>query len=184
MNKKSFSWIGQEIVSRSEIETVIKQLAAQIDADYQHLSEELVAIGIMRGGFIFLSDLVKELQTAVDIDFITTRSYGKSTTSSGELELLADLQVDIKGKHVLIVDDIVDTGQTLMFLDNILKNREPASINYCCLMDKPERRHPDFNLQVKYLGLRVPNVFLMGYGLDGKHFGRNLTEVYSLAEES
>lgn len=182
MNKNNFDWIGEKVIDRETIQQAVKDLAVRIDQDYEHLNEELLVIGVQRGAFIFMAELVMQMQTAIDVDFVTVRSYGKSTETSGNLELLTDLQTDVKGKHLLVVDDIVDTGLTLEFLEGILRQREPASVEYCCLFDKNERRSPDVKLRVKYVGMEVPNVFLMGYGLDGKSFGRNLEAVHALGE--
>lgn len=184
MNKNSFDWIGEEIISPEQIKKGVVDLAKRIDQDYENLNEELLVIGVQRGAFIFMADLVMQMQTAIEVDFVTVRSYGKSTETSGKLELLTDLQTDVKGKHLLVVDDIVDTGLTLQFLDKILRERKPASLEFCCLFDKKERRLPSVNMEVKYTGFEVPNVFLMGYGLDGKNFGRNLNAVHALAENS
>lgn len=183
MNKNNFSWIGDEIISYEEINALVQRLASEIDRDYLDSPEELVVIGVMRGAFIFEAQLVMAMQTAIDIDFITTHSYGKNETTPGELKLLTDLQVDIADKNVLVVDDIIDTGRTIKFIDNYLRARNPKSIEYCMLLDKAERRDSDFNIPIKYIGKQVPDVFVLGYGLDGAHVGRNVEGIFGMKGE-
>ncbi|MCL5884193.1 MAG: hypoxanthine phosphoribosyltransferase [Deltaproteobacteria bacterium] len=141
----------------------VVEMARRISSDYADV-EELLLVGILRGCFIFLADLSRLLTVPRSVDFIAVSSYGKSATSTGAVRLIMDLRTEIAGKHVLIVDDIVDTGYTLQYLFNALKPRMPASLKTCVFLRKPERFKMDW--EIDYLGFDIPDVWVVGYGLD------------------
>lgn len=163
--------IDRILITEEEIEAKTKELGAQISADYE--GKDLVLISVLRGGFIFVADLVRHISVPITIDFMAVSSYGSSTDSSGVVQVIKDLEENINGKHVLVVEDIIDTGLTLSYLLKNLKSRDPASVNVCVLLDKSARRIVD-NLPIMYRGFDVPDVFVIGYGLDYRQQYRNL----------
>ncbi|MBR5346585.1 MAG: hypoxanthine phosphoribosyltransferase [Deltaproteobacteria bacterium] len=162
--------------SPEEIARRVQQLGLQIDRDYK--GEEIVVIGVLKGAAIFLSDLVRQLRSPVRLDFVQLASYGSGHMSSGIVELLKDVSVAIEGKNVLIVEDIVDSGRSLAFLYQKLRDRNPRKLKVCVLLDKKERRVVPF--EADYVGLDVPDVFLVGYGLDYAERYRNLPGIYEM----
>ena len=162
--------------SPEEISRRVQQLGLQIDRDYK--GEEIVVIGVLKGAVIFLSDLVRQLHSPVRIDFVQLASYGSGQMSSGIVELLKDVSIAIEGKNVLIVEDIVDSGRSLAFLYQKLRDRNPRKLKVCVLLDKKERRVVPF--EADYVGLDVPDVFLVGYGLDYAERYRNLPGIYEM----
>jgi hypoxanthine phosphoribosyltransferase len=164
------------ILSRAQIEKKVHELANRISKDY--CGKEIVLVGVLKGAFIFLADLVRELAVPAQIAFIRLASYGANTSTSGRIRITKDIELDIQGRHVLIVEDIVDSGLTIAYLLNHLKQRRPESIRICALIDKRERRK--VRLQVDYAGHVVDQGFLVGYGLDFDEKYRNLPEVYHL----
>jgi hypoxanthine phosphoribosyltransferase len=166
------------ILSREEIAKRVKELAAQISQDYA--GQELVVVGILKGAFIFMADLVRALDFSVEVDFVRLKSYGTGTETSGEIHITKDVEVNLAGRHVLVVEDIVDVGLTLDFLRRHLENRHPQSLRICCLIDKLERRQVEVPLD--YVGFTVPRGFLVGYGLDCGEKFRTLPEVYEIVE--
>jgi hypoxanthine phosphoribosyltransferase len=164
------------VLTKEDIESQIRHVASVISDDYR--DRDLILIGILKGAFIFLSDLVRQLSIPVKVDFICASSYGHATASSGRIKLSKDVDIDIKNKDVLIVEDIVDTGLTLSFLVDYLKSSGAASVRICALIDKRERRETD--VTVDYVCHTVDKGFLVGYGLDYAEFYRNLPEVYHL----
>ncbi|MCR5220321.1 MAG: hypoxanthine phosphoribosyltransferase [bacterium] len=162
--------------SPEEIARRVQQLGLQIDRDYK--GEEIVVIGVLKGAVIFLSDLVRQLRSPVRIDFVQLASYGSGQMSSGIVELLKDVSIAIEGKNVLIVEDIVDSGRSLAFLYQKLRDRNPRKLKVCVLLDKKERRVVPF--EADYVGLDVPDVFLVGYGLDYAEKYRNLPGIYEM----
>ena len=162
--------------SPEEIARRVRELGAQIDRDYW--GEEIVVIGVLKGAAIFLSDLVRQLRSPVRLDFVQLASYGSGHMSSGIVELLKDVSVAIEGKNVLIVEDIVDSGRSLAFLYQKLRDRNPRKLKVCVLLDKKERRVVPF--EADYVGLDVPDVFLVGYGLDYAERYRNLPGIYEM----
>jgi hypoxanthine phosphoribosyltransferase len=148
----------------------VAELGAAITRDYA--DKEIFAIGILRGAVVFMADLIRAIERPVQIDFMAVSSYGMQADSSGIVRILKDLDSSITGKHVLIIEDIIDSGQTLSYLIKNLTERKPASIQLCTLMNKPERRKVD--LPVKYVGFEIPNEFVVGYGLDYAEKYRNL----------
>lgn len=164
------------VLKKEEIEKIVSDLARSISTDY--LNQELILIGILKGAFIFLADLVRNLSIPVKIDFIGLSSYGSSASSCGKIEITKDLQIGIKGKHVLIIEDIIDSGLSLACLLDYLKKQQPATLKICAMIDKRERREEAIELD--YVGYVVDEGFLVGYGLDYAEEYRNLPSVYHL----
>lgn len=152
------------MISTEEIQAKVKQLGERISAHYAQSDKELVLIGLLRGSVIFMADLCRCINKPHELDFMTVSSYGKSTVSSGEVKILKDLDGEIRGKDVLVVEDIIDSGNTLSKVLEILKTRGPNSIELCTLVSKPSRREID--LDVRFLGFEVEDRFIVGYGLD------------------
>ncbi len=163
-----------KMISEEEIKQKVKELGKKISEDFH--SEEILAVGILKGSFIFFADLVRELEGKVIIDFMQVASYHTSMESFGEVIFIKDLGTDIKGKNVLIIDDIIDTGRTLKALVEALSLREPKMLKTCVLLDKKERREVDYDAD--YTGFVIPDKFVVGYGLDWAEEGRNLKDIY------
>lgn len=161
------------LISKNEVLERIDELAKEINRYYQdNHSQNLVVIGLLRGSFMFMADLVRRLDLRVEVDFLTASSYGSGTESSRDVKILKDLDGEISGKDVLIVEDIIDTGFTLSKVREILKLREPNSLTICTLLDKPSRREVD--VPVKWVGFTIPDEFVVGYGIDYAQKYRNL----------
>ena len=156
--------------SEEQVDARIAQLAAQISSDFE--GEEIIAVGILRGGVYFCTELTKRITVPVIIDFIEASSYGAGTVSSGQVNITKDLIEDIEGKNVLIIEDIIDTGRTLSRLLENLRNRNPKTLRLCTLLDKPERRI--VKVPVDYNGFQIPDQFVVGYGMDYAQKYRNL----------
>jgi hypoxanthine phosphoribosyltransferase len=171
--------IGQILVQRDELAHRVRQLGEEITADYQ--GKELFLVGVLKGAVFFLSDLMRHVDVPCQVDFMAVSSYGSQTESSGVVRILKDLDAPIDGKHVLIVEDIVDSGLTLSYLLRTLNARGPASLEVCALLTKPERRKVE--LPIRYTGFEIPNRFAIGYGLDHAEQYRNLPYVAALAED-
>lgn len=154
--------ILEVLLTEEEIAKRIDEVAAEIRRDFA--DKHPLFIGVLRGSFIFMADLVRKVDIPSTLDFMATSSYGKSTTSSGTITVTKDISADIEGRHVIIVEDILDTGNTMAFLIDLLKAKKPASIHTCTLLDKPERRKVD--ITADYYGFEVPDAFVVGYGLD------------------
>jgi hypoxanthine phosphoribosyltransferase len=170
--------IGETLVTPDELQRRVKELAREISRDYE--GRDLVMIGILKGAVLFLGDLMRFMSVPCEIDFMAVSSYGSETDSSGVVRILKDLDASIEGRDVLIVEDIVDSGLTLSYLLRTLRARNPASLEVCALLTKPERRKVD--LPIRYVGFEIPNRFAIGYGLDlGERF-RNLPYVAALRE--
>jgi hypoxanthine phosphoribosyltransferase len=150
------------LIAEADIQRRVRELAAEISRDYA--GEEVTLIGVLKGAFIFLSDLARHLTIPNTIEFMAVSSYGMGTTSSGAVRVLMDVRRSIEGRHVLIVEDIVDTGLTLHYLLELLHTREPASLKTCALVRKKERH--EVEIAIDYLGFDIPNVWVVGYGLD------------------
>ncbi|MBD0283217.1 MAG: hypoxanthine phosphoribosyltransferase [Thermoleophilaceae bacterium] len=170
--------VGEILVQRDELEHRVRELAAEVSRDYA--DRDLLLVGVLKGAVFFLSDLMRHLQLDCELDFMAVSSYGSSTDSSGVVRILKDLDISIEGRHVLIVEDIVDSGLTLSYLMRTLKARNPASLEVCALLTKPERRKVD--LPIRYVGFEIPNRFAIGYGLDHAERFRNLPFVAVLEE--
>ena len=166
------------LLSREQIATRITELAADLDRDYA--DKNPLFICILKGSAFFFTDLLKALTIPAEIDFMSVSSYGSGTTS-GYVKMVKDLDRPINGRHVVIVEDMVDSGNTLAYLRELLLTRDPASLAICTLMDKPERRVA--NISVDYTGFRVPDEFVVGYGLDYAEKYRTLPEIYILKRE-
>ncbi len=166
------------LISAQEIHQRIQELGAEIDRDYPS-GEPVYLIAVLKGAFIFLADLARAMKTPVRIEFMGISSYGRSTTTSGEVKLIKDLDVSVENHHVIIVEDIVDSGITLSYLVKLLTQRKPKSLRIATLLDKPERRQSP--VQVDYVGFKIPDEFVVGYGLDFAEDYRNLKDVCVLA---
>jgi len=167
------------LYTEEQLKARVKELAAQIRKDL--LGEDLLTVGVLRGAVMFYADLIRELEMPVHMNFMSVSSYGASSVSSGAVRIQYDLEEDISGKNVLIVEDIVDSGLTLQYLTKTLKSRNPAVLKTCCLFDKPERRRVAF--KADYVGFEVPDVFIVGYGLDYAEKYRNLKYIGELKPE-
>ncbi len=172
--------MGPVLVPSGAIQEKVRELGERITQDYR--GEKLLLVGILRGAVVFLSDLMRHLQLPCEIDFMDISSYGTGTQSSGVVRILKDLEEDITGRHVLIVEDIVDTGLTLSYLRRTLLQRRPDSLEICALLTKPSRRQVE--LSVKYLGFEVPDEFVIGYGIDFAGAYRNLPDIHALKAEA
>jgi hypoxanthine phosphoribosyltransferase len=161
-----------ELISAQAIATRVAELGAQITADYQALAGDVVVIGVLKGSVIFMADLMRHIALPIFCDFIGISSYGNATVSSGVVQITQDLSRPIEGKHVIVVEDIVDTGHTVHYLMQNLATRQPASIKLCSLLHKPERAERE--VHIDYLGFTIPNKFVVGYGLDISQQFRNL----------
>lgn len=171
--------VGKTLIDEKKLKKRIRELGQEITKDYA--GKDLVLIGILKGAFIFLSDLVKEIDLPISIDFMAVSSYGSSTKSSGVVRILKDLDEEIEGRDVLIVEDIVDTGLTLHYLVDNLLSRKPASLKICCCLDKPSRRVAP--VEVSYVGFDIPDEFVVGYGLDYNEKYRNIPYICVLNSE-
>ena len=167
------------LIGSEQIRSKVVELGRQISQDYA--GKELVLVGVLKGGFVFLADLMREITIPVDMDLIAVSSYGASTKSSGVVRILKDIDVNVTGKHVLIVEDLVDTGLTLRYLKDLFRTRGPESVKICTAFDKPSRRKVD--IQVEYEGIIVPDKFIVGYGLDYAGKYRNLPDIRALKPE-
>jgi hypoxanthine phosphoribosyltransferase len=166
------------LVPAAEIRTAVNKLAADITRDYR--DKNPILLGILKGVFLFMADLVRQLDFPLEVDFIRLSSYGSGQESSGKVKVMHDLGLDVRQRHVLVVEDIVDTGITVAFLLDYLKKKNPASLRLCALTDKPSRRRKE--IKIDYLGLTVPDKFLVGYGLDCDEKYRNLPDICVLGE--
>lgn len=165
------------LFTEAQIQTRIKELAARIEQDYE--GRDLVIVGILRGAVMVMADLARALDRHVEMDWMAVSSYGSGTKSSGVVRILKDLDADVHGRHVLIVDEIIDTGLTLSWLTSNLGSRNPASVEICTLLRKPEAL--TMPIDVKYVGWDIPNEFVVGYGLDYRERYRNLRDIATLA---
>jgi hypoxanthine phosphoribosyltransferase len=168
------------LLDRKEIEAAVRRLASEISQDYRNKNPLL--LGILRGSFVFLADLIRHLDFPLEIDFIGLSSYGSSTQTSGQIKVVKKLETPVRGRNLLVVEDIVDTGLTTAFLLKYLKRRRPASVKLCALADKSSRREIPVNID--YLGFTVPNKFLVGYGLDANQKFRNLPDICYLEDKA
>lgn len=150
------------LITAEEIKAKVQELGRLVAEDYR--GRDLLVIGILKGAFMFMADLIREIDTPLEIDFMAVSSYGASTVSSGEVKIIKDLDYSIKGRNILIVEDIIDTGLTVKYISSILHKREPASIKICCMLDKPHRRKTD--IKADFSGFTVDDRFIVGYGLD------------------
>jgi len=168
--------IKEVLVSREVLREKVRELGRKISSDYE--GKELVLVGVLKGGFVFLADLMREITIPVDMDFISVSSYGESTKSSGVVRIIKDIDINVTNKHVLIVEDLVDTGLTLKHLKELFYTRGPSSVKICTALDKPSRRKVEIG--VEYEGILIPDEFVVGYGLDYAGKYRNLPDVCTL----
>ena len=167
------------LFSQVKIEAAVRRLAAEVTRDYQ--GKNPLFIGVLKGSFIFMADLIRFLDFPLEVDFIRLSSYGQGTRSSGKVKVVQGLRSEVRGREVLVIEDIVDTGLTISYLLDYLQKKKPASLRLCALTDKPSRRQVP--LTVDYLGLTVPNKFLVGYGLDWDEKFRYLPDICFIEEE-
>ncbi|GAB4449011.1 MAG: hypoxanthine phosphoribosyltransferase [Chloroflexi bacterium OHK40] len=172
--------IARILIAPEQIQRRVQELGTQIAADYTG-ENDLLLVGVLKGCAMFMVDLARAIERNLAIDFIAVASYGASTESSGVVRVLKDLDTDINGRHVLIVEDIIDSGLTLAYLRSQLLRRNPASLRICTLLNKPERRTAD--VPVDYIGFDIPNEFVVGYGLDYAEHYRNLPYIGVLKPE-
>ncbi|MGB7589177.1 MAG: hypoxanthine phosphoribosyltransferase [Solirubrobacterales bacterium] len=168
--------IGETLVAGDELKRRVAELGRQISEEYK--DRDLFMVGVLKGAVIFLADLMRNITISCEVDFMAVSSYGSQTASSGVVRILKDLDASIEDRHVLIVEDIIDSGLTLQYLMRNLRARNPASLEVCALLAKPDRLRVD--LEPRYVGFEIPNQFVVGYGLDyGQHY-RNLDYVAAL----
>ena len=167
---------GRVLISEDELRARVSELGGAIARDYE--SDNPVLVGVLKGALVFMADLVRAMPIALTMDFIALSSYGGSTRSSGVVKLAADLSMPIEDRHVVIVEDIIDTGRTVAYLKRNLETRHPRSVRLCALLDKIERREAD--VDIDYLGFTIPNLFVVGYGLDHGGLYRNLPYIAAL----
>ena len=156
--------ITRKLVDEDEIKTIVERLGAEITADYGSVENDLIVIGLLRGSFIFMADLIRAIETPLVVDFMTVSSYGDGTVSSGDVKIVMDVDSSLEGRDVLLVEDIVDTGRTFAKVVRMLKNRKPKSIKTCTFLNKPSRRISE--VQIDFCGTDIPDEFAIGYGLD------------------
>ena len=168
------------LLTAEQIQKRIRELGAEIENDYP-ANEEIHLVGVLKGGFMFMADLIRVMSARVTVDFIAVSSYQRSTRSSGEVRLLKDLDSGLEGRHVIIVEDIVDTGLTLTYLQDILRARSPKTLRTACLLSKPSRRQVD--VKVEYVGFTIEDRFVVGYGLDYAEKYRSLADIAVLDGE-
>jgi hypoxanthine phosphoribosyltransferase len=169
--------IGETLVAADDLQRRVRELGAEISRDYE--GRDLLLIGVLKGAVLFMADLMRELTVPCEVDFMAVSSYGSATDSSGVVRILKDLESSISDRDVLLVEDIIDSGLTLHYLLRNLRARNPASLEVCALLTKPERRRVD--LPVRYVGFEIPDRFAIGYGLDHRQRHRNLPYVAALA---
>ncbi len=171
--------VDQILISKEELEKRVAELGEQITKDYE--GEPLMLVGILKGANIFMADLARAIKGRIEMEFMVVSSYGRGTESSGQVQILKDISSSIEGMNILLVEDIIDTGLTLKYLKEYLGVRLAKSVKICTLLDKPERRVA--NVDVDYVGFEVPNEFIIGYGIDYAEHYRNLPYIASLKRE-
>jgi len=164
-------YVIDQMISAKAIAARVEQLARVIETTYQD-TDKLVVVGLLRGSFIFIADLVREINLPIEVDFLEASSYGNAMSSSREVRILKDLRGEIAGRDVLVVEDIVDTGFTLSHVLHLLRAREPRRLHVCALLDKPSRREAD--IRADWIGFEIPDEFVVGYGIDFAQRNRNL----------
>ena len=172
--------IKEVLLSEEQIRDKVKELAAELSREYA--GKDPVFVGVLKGVVVFFADIIRYIDIPCQIDFMNISSYS-GTTSTGRTEIRKDVSVDIKGRHVVILEDIFDTGTSLTFTVNHLLNKEPASLKVCTFLDKPDRRRPGVTLKPEYVGYTIPNEFVVGYGLDYNEHYRNLPYIGILKPE-
>ncbi len=182
IENKNYFYVGnekfEEYISEEKIKKRIEELSEQINKDYK--DKLPIFIGILNGSFIFLSDLIKNIDTKCEIDFFKLSSYGDSKISSGRVKMLKELNADIKERHVIIVEDIVDSGLSIQYIQKLMKDSNPASIKVASLLYKPDAIK--YDVKIDYIGFEIPDKFVLGYGLDYAQKYRNLRSIYALSD--
>ena len=173
------SAVGEILIEEPALQARIAELGEEISNDY--LGKDLLLVGVLKGAVFFMADLMRSLTVPCEVDFMAISSYGDSSDSSGVVRILKDLDIPLQGRDVLVVEDIIDSGLTLSYLMRNLRAREPASLEVCALLTKPDRR--EIEVPVRYVGFEIPNRFVVGYGLDYAERYRNLRYVGVLNEE-
>lgn len=168
--------IGRTLVSEEDLQARITEIAAEVSADYE--GRELLVIGVLKGAIFFIADLVRRISVPCELDFMAVSSYGSATHSSGVVRILKDLDIPIAGRHVLLVEDVIDSGLTLSYLLKNLASRKPASLEICSLLTKPG--HKRLKMPTRYIGFDLPDVFVIGYGLDHAERYRELPYIAEL----
>jgi hypoxanthine phosphoribosyltransferase len=166
------------LISRDEVARAIDRLASEIKKDYE--DKEPLLIGVLKGSFVFMADLIRRIDLPLELDFVTLSSYGAARESSGKVRIVQGGKTPVEGRDVLVIEDIVDTGATTSFLVDYLKRKKPASLRLCTLTDKPSRRRVP--VIIDYRGFTVPNKFIVGYGIDCDERFRNLPDIYALED--
>ena len=166
------------LINREEIDVAITRLAREIRRDYQ--GKQPLLVGVLKGSFMFMADLIRQLDLPLELDFVKLSSYGAGKETSGKVRVVHGLNTPVKGRDVLVIEDIVDTGITISFLLDYLRKKKPASLKLCALTEKPSRRR--VSLPIDYLGFTVPDRFVVGYGLDFDERFRNLPDIYSIED--
>ena len=172
--------IEKILLNEKDIEKIVADLAHNINDDFKN--QEIILVGLLKGSVVFISDLLRKITLPCEIDFMATSSYGSGTTSSGDVKITKDLTLDIKNKNVIIVEDIIDSGNTLSRVLRILKEREPKNLKLCSFLSKPDRREVN-DIKIDYLGEEIPDEFVVGYGLDFDEKYRNLPYIGILKRE-
>lgn len=167
------------LLSKQEIAKRVKELGKQLSNEYK--DKNPIIICILKGSCVFFADLIREMDIPLEIEFLAISSYGNSTNSSGEVKVTKDTDKSLENRHVILIEDIIDTGLTLTYLKNMLQRRKPASLKICTLLDKPERREAD--IDADYTGFKIPNKFVIGYGLDFSQKYRNMPDICILKPE-
>lgn len=179
MNNEVTQDIEKVLISREELRKTVAELGARISRDYA--GKNPIMVSVLKGAFVFMADLVREVTVPCTIDFMAVSSYGKGAKSSGQVQIIKDLDTNIEGRHVIVVEDILDSGTTLSYLLKLLHARHPASLRLCTLLDKPARRK--VQVDIDYRGIEVPDAFIVGYGLDYAENYRNFPEIGILKRE-
>ena len=167
------------LIKEDDIRRRVKELAREVEVEFRD-SQDFLVVGLLKGAFVFMADLIREIDLPLRVDFLWVSSYGQSMESSGNIKIVKDLDTDVEGKDVLLVDDILDTGLTLKEIYDFLLMKNPKRLKTCVFLDKKGRREVEFNAD--YVGFEVPNRFLVGYGLDWGELGRNLPGVYAVED--
>ena len=170
--------ILQVLLTEEQIREKVQEMGKRLSEEYA--GKDPVFVGVLKGVVVFYADMVRQITTPCQFDFMWISSY--QGTTSGQMQVKRDVSVDLKGRHVVILEDIFDTGNSLDFTYKYLMSKEPASLKICTLLDKPERRNPSVTLQADYVGFTIPNAFVVGYGLDYNQLGRNLKDIYVVEE--
>ena len=170
--------LGAELLSAADIQRRVREMAAEVSRDYAAIDRPLILLSVLKGSVCFATDLSRHLTVPVNFDYVAVSSYGQATVSSGHVQLLKDLSMDVADRHVLMIEDIIDTGLTTAFLFEHVQRHKPASLKLCVLLNKEERRKKP--VPIAYKGFDIPNHFVVGYGLDYDELYRNLPAVHIL----